>query len=615
MTSDALLEKYRQAPHSPGVYLMKDKGGRIIYVGKAKDLKKRLSSYFIKKDHTDSKTLALLDMIQDFEVILTSSGHEAFILESTLIKEHAPKYNVILKDGKNYPLLRIDMNEDYPSIMRVRTMKKDQALYFGPYSSSLSVNRTLTQIQRMFRLRKCKNTQFKNRSRPCLNYQIKACLGLCCNKVSPEEYKKQVHDAILFLKGRSKEVLDVLKSRMMAYSASQEYEKAAQVRDTLAAVQRVMEKQVVVSPDMKDRDIIAFASDRGAMVITVMVVRSGYLIDTAHYPLDLGFKEPLEMLTGFLTDYYENLGSLPSSILLGHEVEALELFETLLSEKKQGRVSLHVPIRGGKKRLTDMAALNAEKALEKLLIKEDEEKAALMMLKELMSMDRLPERIECFDNSNLAGQDPVSAMVVFKDGQPHKEGYRKFILRDMDTPDDYAAMFKVLSRRFSKEPSEGSYPDLLLVDGGKGQLGMALAVLKDLGIEDEFMVAALAKKDEARGELYDKIYIPGRSNPLNTSQAVKALYLLQRVRDEAHRFAITFQRNRREKRAGLSFLDHISGIGPKKKKMLLMHFKGLKALRAASREDINALPGMTRSLTEKLYQALHDPDGKALASN
>ncbi len=606
MISDPILEKYRQIPHSPGVYLMKDAGGKTIYVGKAKDLKKRLSSYFIKKDHHDPKTLVLLEMIRDFEVIITSSGHEAFILESNLIKEYAPKYNVILKDGKNYPLLRVDMNEDYPAIMRVRKIKNDHALYFGPYSSSLSVNRTLNQIQRLFKLRKCKNTQFRNRSRPCLNYQIKACLGLCCNKVSSEDYKKQVQAAILFLKGRSKEVKEELKTRMTAYAATLEYEKAAQVRDTLAAIENIMERQVVVSPDMKDRDIIAFAWNRGVMVITVMVVRSGYLIDTVHYPFDLGFKEPDELLSAFLDDYYENLGVLPSSILLIRDIENRALLEDRLSEKKQNRVSIHIPVRGEKMRLLEMAEVNAAQELEKRLLKEDEERASVFMLKDLLGMDRLPGCIECFDNSNLSGKDPVSAMVVFKDGRPHKEGYRKFIIRDMDTPDDYAAMFKVLSRRFSKEPAKMQFPDLLLVDGGKGQLGMALSVLKELEIENQFMVAGLAKKDVIKGEDHDKIYIPGRSNPLNTSNAIKALYLLQRVRDEAHRFAITFQRNRREKRAGLSFLDDIPGIGPKKKKALLMHFKGITKMKAASVEEIAALSGMTQTLAEKLLQALHE---------
>lgn len=604
MTSPLLDEKYQQAPHSPGVYLMKDAKGKTIYVGKANDLKKRLSSYFIKKNNHDAKTAVLLEMIKDFDIIITSSGHEAFILESNLIKEINPKYNVILKDGKNYPLLRIDMNETYPAIQRVRKIKNDNALYFGPYSSSLSVNRTVNQIQKIFKLRKCKNTQFKNRSRPCLNFQIKACLGLCCNDVDPMEYKKQVQDAILFLKGRSNQVVDKLKARMMAHSSSREYEKAAQVRDALFAVKNIMEKQVVVSPDMKDRDIIAFAAGKGRAVITVMMVRSGYLIDTAHYPLDMGFKEPDEMLSAFLDQYYQNTGFLPSFILLNREIENKAFLEPLFTEKKGSKVSIHAPARGEKRRLVEMAFVNASRELEKRLLKEEEERAAISMLKDLLGMERLPSRIECFDNSNLSGQDPVSAMVVFKDGRPYKDGYRKFIIRNLEFQDDYAYMFQVLNRRFSKDPEEAPYPDLLVVDGGKGQLGMALAVLKELDIENQFMVAGLAKKNEAKGEESDKIYIPGRSNPLNAGQAKKALYLMQQVRDEAHRFAITFQRNRREKRAGLSLLDAVSGIGPKKKKVLLRHFKGMAQMKAASIQEIAALPGMNEMLAKTLIRAL-----------
>jgi len=546
-----ILEKYRQIPHQPGVYLMKDAKGKTIYVGKAKDLKKRLSSYFVKKSNHDAKTAVLLEMIKDFEIIITSSGHEAFILESNLIKEYRPRYNVILKDGKNYPLLRIDMNETYPAIRRVRKIKNDKAHYFGPYSSSHSVNKTLKQIQKIFKLRKCKNIQFRNRSRPCLNFQIKACLGLCCNDVSPVEYKKQVQNAILFLKGRSKQVVKKLNARMMAHSSSREYEKAAQERDTIFAIENIMEKQVVVSPDMKDRDVIALSAKKGRGVISVMAVRAGYLIDTTHYPLDLGFKEPDEALSAFIEQYYKNTEFLPSIILLNQEIENTEFLEHLFTAKKQKKVSIHVPVRGEKRRLVEMARINASRELEKRLLKEEEERASILMLKELLGMDRLPTRIECFDNSNLSGQDPVSSMVVFKDGRPDKSGYRKFIIRDLDFQDDYAYMYQVLERRFSKDPSEMPYPDLLVVDGGKGQLGMAVAVIKELHIENRFMAAGLAKKNKKKGEKFDKIYIPGRSNPLNTSQAKKALYLLQQVRDEAHRVAITFQRNRRKKRAGL----------------------------------------------------------------
>ena len=529
MTSP-ILEKYWQTPHSPGVYRMLDTKGKTIYVGKAKDLKKRLSSYFIKKNNHDAKTAALLEMIKDFEIIITSSGHEAFILESNLIKEYNPKYNVILKDGKNYPLLRIDMNETYPAIQRVRKIKNDKARYFGPYSSSHSVNKTLKQIQKIFKLRRCKNTQFKNRSRPCLNFQIKACLGLCCNDVSVVEYKKQVKDAILFLKGRSHRVVKKLKGQMMGYAASREYEKAAQIRDTIFAIENILEKQVVVSPDMIDRDIIAFAAKKGRGVITVMIVRSGYLIDTSHYPLDLGFKEPDEILSAFLEQYYKHMEFLPSIILLSRKIENTEEMEHLFAKRKGKKVIIHVPVRGEKKRLVEMAHINALRELEKSLLKEEEERASISMLKELMGMEKLPVRIECFDNSNLSGQDPVSSMVVFKDGRPYKDGYRKFIIRDLDFQDDYAYMYQVLERRFSKDPSEMPYPDLLVVDGGKGQLSMAVAVIKELDIENNFMVAGLAKKNEAKGEEFDKIYIPGRSNPLNTGQAKKALYLLQQVR-------------------------------------------------------------------------------------
>ena len=602
---DLILEKYRQAPHQPGVYRMLDTKGSTIYVGKAKDLKKRLSSYFIKKNNHDPKTMALLEMIKDFEIIITSSGHEAFILESNLIKEYNPKYNVILKDGKNYPLLRIDMNETYPAIQRVRKIKNDKAHYFGPYSSSNSVNKTLKQIQKIFKLRRCKNTQFKNRSRPCLNFQIKACLGLCCNDVSVVKYKRQVQDAILFLKGRSHKIVKKLKVEMMGHASSREYEKAAEIRDTIFAIENILEKQVGVSPDMIDRDIVAFAADKGRAVITVMIVRSGFLIDTAHYPLNLGFKEPDEILSAFLGQYYKHMEFLPSIILLSRKIENKEEMEYLFAKRKGKKVSIRVPARGEKKRLVEMAHVNASRELEKSLLKEEEERASISMLKDLMRMKSLPTRIECFDNSNLSGQDPVSSMVVFKDGRPYKDGYRKFIIRGLDFQDDYAYMYQVLERRFSKDSSKMPYPDLLVVDGGKGQLSMAVSVLKDLKIENKFMVAGLAKKNEAKGEEFDKIYIPGRSNPLNTSQAKKALYLLQQIRDEAHRFAITFQRKRREKRAGLSVLDTIPGIGPKKKKILLKHFKGITQIKTSSIDEIAGLLGMNKTLAKKVINALN----------
>ena len=419
------------------------------------------------------------------------------------------------------------------------------------------------------------------------------------------KYKRQVQDAILFLKGRSHQVVKKLKAQMTGYASSREYEKAAEIRDTIFAIENILERQVVVSPDMIDRDIVAFAADKGRGVITVMIVRSGFLIDTAHYPLDLGFKEPDEILSAFLEQYYKHMEFLPSIILLSRKIENKEEMENLFAKRKGKKVNIRVPVRGEKKRLVEMAHVNASRELEKSLLKEEEERASISMLRDLMGMKNLPARIECFDNSNLSGQDPVSSMVVFKDGRPYKDGYRKFIIRDLDYQDDYAYMYQVLERRFLKDPSEMAYPDLLVVDGGKGQLSMAVAVLKELNIENNFMVAGLAKKNEAKGEEFDKIYIPGRSNPLNTSQARKALYLLQQVRDEAHRFVITFQRKRREKRAGLSVLDTIPGIGPKKKKALLKHFKGITQMKTASIDEIADLPGINKTLAKKVIQTLN----------
>ncbi len=602
--TDSLIEKYRQTPHNPGVYLMKNAKEKIIYVGKAKDLKKRLSSYFVKKDNHDVKTQALIETIKDFQIIITSSDHEAFILESNLIKEHNPKYNIILKDGKNYPLLRIDMNKNFPGIEKVRKIKNDNALYFGPYSSGRSVNRTLKQIQKIFKLRQCKDTQFNNRSRPCLNFQIKACLGLCCNDVNKEDYRKQVQDAVWFLKGKSGRIIKKLNDSMMDYSLSLKYEKAAEIRDTVSAIKNIMEKQVVVSSDLKDRDIIACTAKKGRAVIVLMIVRSGYLIDTAHYHFELGLKKENEILSSFLIQYYRNHQFLPSFILLNQNVENREDFEYIFTKKKGKKVKISTPLRGEKKRIVEMAYINAFQKLEKRLLKEEEQRASIVMLQQLLKMDKLPLRIECFDNSNLSGQDPVSSMVVFKDGRPYKKGYRKYIIKGLDFQDDYAYMFQVLERRFSKGSDEMPYPDLLVVDGGKGQLSMAMAVVKELNTENPILIAGLAKKNKAKGEEFDKIYIPGRSNPLNTSKAKKALYLLQQVRDEAHRFAITFQRKRREKRAGVSGLDAIPGIGPKKRKILLQHFKGVSNIKTASVNEIATLPGINKALAKKIINSV-----------
>ncbi len=617
--NSSLLEKYNSAPSDPGVYLMKDKTGKIIYVGKAINLKKRLASYFAGRlSRHDMKTGVLIKKITDFETIITSTEHEALILESNLIKKYKPKYNVILKDGKNYPCLRIDITEKYPALEIVRKIKKDHALYFGPYSSAYSVRNTLRKVNRIFRLRKCKKNQFNNRSRPCLNFQIKACLGPCCNDVDEKEYKKIVKDVVLFLKGKAPKLVKKLNQEMQEKALNEEFEEAAAIRDTIFAIEKTLEQQVAVSADMLDRDVISCESLKDKAVVTILFVRAGNLIGTRHYHFDMEFNTSEEILEAFIRQYYEKNAFLPCQVLISENIGDKELLEHDLSLKKGRKVNILVPARGEKKRIVEMASNNGKKELKKLVSREAEAKQILETVQRLLHMPSFPERIECFDNSNTSGTDPVSSMVVFINGFPDKSKYRKYILKDVKGQDDYACMTEVLTRRFSEpelklkselklkqDRSDMDFPDLLLVDGGKGQISMAMAVLKQIGLENCFQVAGIAKKDLDKGENQDKIYLPNRSNPVNFANAQKALFLLQRLRDEAHRFAITFQRKRRSKRAEISVLDGINGIGPKKKQLLLEKYHGISNMKQATVEELASLPGITMKIAQNLAEELH----------
>ena len=603
-----LLEKYRITPTDPGVYLMKDKKGRIIYVGKAGNLKKRLAAYFVKATGHDPKTGILIRQISDFEVIVTAGDHEALILEATLIKRHKPRYNVLLKDDKNYPFLRLSPHKAYPTLQVVRKIKNDGATYFGPYSSAHSVRHTLKQVNRIFKLRRCRDHQFNNRTRPCLQYQIKACLGPCCLDIPVETYAEMVNNVKLFLKGRAPELIRKLKADMMAAADRQEFERAAQLRDTVFAIEKTLERQIAVSADMMDRDVVACHGDQGRAVVTLLFVRSGYVVGTRHFHFDMTWNGTTEIMGAFLMQYYGKETFIPTQILLSHRGEDQALLEAQFTRKKGRRVHLLLPERGDKKKILDMARLNAENELKTTLAKQAENQAVLAMLQKLMAMPGPPRRMECYDNSNLSGTDPVSSMVVFTDGKPDKSQYRKFIIRGVDQQDDYACMTEVLTRRFSpakKEPLP--LPDLLVVDGGKGQLAMAMAVLDDLGLTGRFHVAGLAKRDREKGEEHDKIYIPHRANPLNTANALKALYLLQQLRDEAHRFAITFQKQRRNRRAKASVLDTIPGIGKKRQAVLMKKYRGITAMKQASVREMAALPGMTQPAAEAVFAALN-PD-------
>ncbi len=594
----------KNAPAGPGVYIMKDKKSRIIYVGKAKNLKKRLGSYFNNSRKKDMKTGVLVKKIHSVETITTTSENEALALESNLIKRHRPKYNVILKDGKRYPSLKLDLKKDYPGLELVRKTSADGSMYFGPFTSSGSLHKTLKFIHKTFKLRKCRDNVFRNRTRPCLNYQMGICLGPCCVSVKKEVYGNMVKEVILFLKGRIPELLRKIEKQMKHAAETQEYEKAAELRDRLFAIKRTVEKQVAVTTDFKDRDIIGLARSQDRSVITLLSVRGGYMIGSRHFHLPPTFSSDCELMESFVYQYYTKEHFIPGQILVPVAFDNKLFSEERLKQIKNKKVSIINPQRGEKTRLISLAKQNAENELSRLTSSLEKDKKILGILKKRLFMDRIPRKIECFDNSNIAGTLTVSAMVVFKDGKAEKSLYRKYKIRNVAGQDDYACMDEVLTRRYKKENSKNGYPDLLLVDGGKGQLNIAVSVLKKLGVYGEFYLAGIAKKDESKGEHDDKIYLPGRANPVNFPENDKGLFLLMRIRDEAHRFAISFHRNLRGKASVKSALDAIPGVGIKRKKALIEYFGDVGKIRAAAIEDLQAVPGISLKLAQNIKEAL-----------
>lgn len=603
MNTDSIIsEKLSAAPDSPGVYLMKDEKGVIIYVGKAKSLRKRLSSYFLKTDAPDLKTGIMVSKVNDFDTILTPSENEALILEANLIKKHSPKYNILLKDGKQYPCLRLNPKEPYPSLEIVRKIKKDGAVYFGPFSSGSAVRQTLELVNRTFKLRKCRNP-VKNSGRPCLNYQIGVCLGVCSGLVSNEQYMETVREVILVLKGRTMSLLKKLRADMLGAAEAEAYEKAAEIRDRIFSLERLMEKQSVVASDLLDRDALGFARDGDYVSVSVIFVRGGYVSGSRNYFFRVFDQEDHEVLSGFITRFYDESGFFPREVLIPFNMSDSEAVSGYLTVSAGKKISVFFPLRGEKTGIIGMAMENAEKHLMDRINARSSDMAVLEILKRRLFLPSLPVKIECFDNSSMAGTDAVSAMVVFTDAKPDRKHYRKYAIKEASGNDDYACMLEVIRRRYKNIPEE-EMPGLLLIDGGRGQLGMALLALSGLGLENAFPVASIAKRDERAGEKRDKIYIPGRLNPVNFGSEDAALLLLERIRDEAHRFVITFQRKKRETRTIRSVLDSVQGIGDKRKQTLLRHFKSVEAVAAAEISEIAALPGMNAKTAESLKTAL-----------
>jgi excinuclease ABC subunit C len=608
-TQPTIQDKLARASREPGVYLMKDAAGKVIYIGKARNLKKRLASYFKGSGQLNVKAGILATKISDIETIITRTEKEALILESNLIKRYMPRYNVVLKDDKRYPSLRIDLKDKYPNFSIVRKIGKDNALYFGPFASAQAVRETLRTINKTFKLRKCKARDFKTRTRPCLHCQMDGCLAPCCRDVDPDAYGEQVTEAIMFLKGRTPDLIRKIKNQMESCAQQQKFERAAKLRDKIFFLERTIEKQIAVTTDFKDRDVFAIARSAECSVATVLSVRGGFLSGTRHYNFSETISTGEEMMAAFIRQYYERHPSVPDELLVSSDLEDAELTAEWLGNIKKKRVRIHQPKRGGKAQLVAVAIHNAENELKNFIASRSAEMDLLLRLRNKLKMERLPERIECFDNSNISGTQAVAAMVVFEKARTKKSFYRKYRIKTVTEHDDYAYMEEVLKRRYSKGEASKPYPDLLMVDGGKGQLNIALAVTRELNLVEEFDIIGIAKKDETKGETRDKIFKPGRANSLNFGRDEDLLLFLQRIRDEAHRFAISFHRKRRKKTSLQSALDMIPGVGKKRKAALLRHFKSVKNIRAADPAEIGALPGFNRSVAESIFKALGNSIG------
>ncbi len=599
-----LKEKLASLPSAPGVYLMKDGNGHVLYVGKARDLKKRVGSYFRDTGQKDLKTSLVIEKIDHFDTILTNTEKEALILESNLIKRHCPRYNVILKDDKRYPCLRLDVNRPYPNLTVVRKIEKDGALYFGPFPSAGAVRETLKVIHSTFKIRECKSRTLKRRERPCLNYQMGLCLGPCSRPIAPEVYQAVVEEVIMFLKGRTPELIKDVRKQMGSAAAREDFEAAAAHRDRLFALERTLEKQVATTTDFKDRDVLGMARQGRAALMMVLFIRGGFLLGNRPFYFSEAIVSDAEMITSFVKQYYEGAPFVPEEVLLPTPPEDRALLEEWLSDLKGEKVRIMMPQRGEKARLVRMADQNAGKSLKEQLDAAMAEKALLDRLQRRLALERRPERIECFDLSNMAGTEGVGSMVVFEGGRPARAAYRKYRIKFAPGWDDYAMLREVLARRYKKVDAGQPLPDLLMVDGGKGQLSMAIAVLKALQLYGSFDLIGIAKKDPERGETEDKIYKPGRKNPVNLKKDTDVLLFLQRIRDEAHRSVITYHRKRRLMTCRRSVLEEIPGIGERRRTRLLKHFGSLKRIKAASVEELAAVPGMTRQAARAVFEAL-----------
>ena len=622
MSSDKfnIQEELKKLPDKPGVYIMHDKNDTIIYVGKAIILKNRVRSYFRESANHSPKIAKMVSLVERFEYIVTDSELEALVLENNLIKEHRPKYNTMLKDDKTYPYIKVTVSDVYPRILFSREMKKDKSKYFGPYTSAAAVKDTIELINKLYKLRTCNRKLPKDagKERPCLNYHIHQCKAPCQNFVTPEEYKKQVEEALEFLNGNYGKILKDLQQKMETASENLEFEEAASYRDLINSVKQVAQKQKITDSEGEDRDVIALAKDEQDAVVQVFFVRGGRLIGREHfYMTNVSEDAEKQILTSFVKQFYAGTPFIPKELLIQEELEEEEIITEWLSKKRGSKVKLRFPKKGTKERLVDLAARNAQMVLsqDKERIKREEGRTigAVKEIAELLGMEKIV-RMEAFDISNISGFENVGSMVVYEKGKPKKSDYRKFKIKSVSGPDDYGCMKEVLTRRFvhgmeeSKELKEknieeqfGSFtrfPDLLLMDGGKGQVNIALQVLEELKLN--IPVCGMVKDDNhrTRGLYYNNEEIP-------IDKHSEGFKLITRVQDEAHRFAIEYHRSLRSKEQVHSVLDDIPGIGAARRKALMKAFMNLGDIKEASVEELAGIPNIPYNVAEEIYSFFH----------
>jgi excinuclease ABC subunit C len=604
-----LETKLAALPQRAGVYLLRDAHGKVIYVGKAKVLRSRVRSYFRGGDER-AQVRFLVDRVATFETLVTANEKEALILENNLIKQYKPRYNIRLKDDKSYVSVKIDERHEWPRLLVTRKLARDGSRYLGPFSSAWSVRETLDTIRKIFPLRNCSDTVFRNRARPCIEHQIKRCPGPCCLPVDKAEYARNLAQTIDLLQGKNQQLVRTLTARMEAAAEALRFEEAARLRDQLRAIETTVQRQQAVAHWGRDQDVFGLYREGGFVEIQVLFVRAGKLTGNQAYTFDDLELGDDEILAAVLTQFYQGDRPIPDCIVLPLALEDADVRAEYLGERKGRQVEIVCPQRGARLRLVEMARANARHGYAERRDQGAQRERMLEELRRRLDLRSAPKRIECFDISNIQGNLTVASMVTFDEGEPCPARYRRYRIRTVEGSDDFASMYEVLDRRYRRAREENDFPDLLMVDGGKGQLNVAVEVLRTLGIEgvDVIGLAKMRVERDARApELArsdERVFVPGRKNPIVLRRNSTALFLLQRVRDEAHRFAITYHRELRRRERLRSGLEDIAGVGPERRRLLLRHFGSLKRLRAASVAEIAAVPGIPSRLAGEIHARL-----------